>query len=217
MSACLSSRYCTGDLFRAKCKSWELTLENCASQIGQGSPRRLSGASFATQALTAIYDAAILRPCHLDWPEWCPPSNQMFDKTEKVVVTPHGRGCVWQIRPVLPLACLRLPRFHSSAPFLPLHSFSDTLLCIFSAAANWRGGGGEEELGMPASFHHSLGTGISPSTSSTMPLTPTFAVNPCDLDFKALVFHSHCSLGSTSSQSVWQVARSLWGRREHQT
>ena len=43
---------------------------------------------------------------------------------------------------MLPLACLRLPRFHSSAPFLPLHSFSDTLLCIFSAAANWRGGGG---------------------------------------------------------------------------
>ena len=50
------------------------------------------------------------------------------------------------------------------------------------------------ELGMPASFHHSLGAGISHQLPLQCPLPPTSAVNPCDLDLKALVFHSHCSL-----------------------
>ena len=89
---------------------------------------------------------------------------------------------------------LRLPRFHSSAPFLPLHSFSDTLLCIFSAAANWRGGGG----GRNWECRHLSIIHSAPASRHQLPLQcllpPTSAVNLCDLDFKALVFHSHCSL-----------------------
>ena len=95
----------------------------------------------------------------------------------------------------------------SATPSLPAPASISLISSIFAAAQFLRhlalyilscgqleGRRRGSELGMPASFHHSLGTGISPSTSSTMPPLPTSAVNPWDLDFRALVFHSHCSL-----------------------
>ena len=95
----------------------------------------------------------------------------------------------------------------SATPSLPVPASISLISSIFAAAQFLRhlalyilscgqleGRRRGSELGMPASFHHSLGTGISPSTSSTMPPLPTSAVNPCDLGLKALVFHSHCSL-----------------------
>ena len=94
---------------------------------------------------------------------------------------------------MLPLACCACLDFTHQIHFCRC-TVSPTPCSVYSQL---RPTGGEEEgseLGMPASFHHSLGTGISPSTSSTMPPPPTSAVNLCDLDFKALVFHSHCSL-----------------------
>ena len=70
----------------------------------------------------------------------------------------------------------------SATPSLPAPASISLISSIFAAAQFLRhlalyilscgqleGRRRGSELGMPASFHHSLGTGISPSTSSTMP------------------------------------------------
>ena len=127
---------------------------------------------------------------------------------------------------------LRLTDPASATPSLPAPASISLISSIFAAAQflrhlalyilscgqleGRRRGGGTGNAGIFPSFtrHRHLPINFLYDASSDL---PTSAVNPCDLDFKALVFHSHCSLGSTPSQSIWQVARSLWGRREHQT